>query len=786
MKIGILTLFHGNYNWGGVLQGYALKTFIESNFPDTKVDILIYQGQNIVYKSKIKQVLQYSPIDIVKKVRGKLKSNDTADYRKDLERRYELFRDFMEQNTTNPVAYNDETLVEAAKKYDCLIVGSDQVWNPNVGQAGFFLETVSDECKKISYAASIARDSLSGHERSVMLPLIKKFDAVSVREKTAKNIIEGLSKGEIGATEVLDPVMLLSTDDWNALAQKSSVNYEGKYALAFCFSESLEYRNQITEYCKENGLELKFIPFAKGDYIASDEKGEAERIYDVGPYEFVNLFKNSECIFTDSFHGSVFSIIFKKNFCVFERDKKSKTSKNSRLYDLLDKFELSDRMVNESISLNEVMRKEIDYLNIDSLHKQYKKDSVDFLARELTTCPTKTFTKKVHVADLEPEMCCGCEVCVTQCPKKCIEMKRDNNGFYFPVVDESLCIRCGKCLGTCTTNISRDVDILPKAFVGYHRDSKIRANSSSGGLFYALASKILLQGGCVYGAAYSEDLEVQHCRVADLDGLSRLMTSKYVQSRTEDVFLQVLEDLKSGRKVLFSGTPCQVAAMHGFIKDENLRQGLILVDFICHGVPSPGVWQSYLEYLKERNKSDILAVSFRDKCKGWHDFHFSAEFKRKTLRESHETNAYMRSFLSDKNIRKSCYQCAFKDGNYCSDITLGDAWKIEKDKPEWADDAGTSLFVARSSKGFELLNDLGTVFEYIETDYDKWTQYNPSLVKSTNMPMGRKAFFEDYQAKTPRQFWKSQKNVPLKKRVRYLLKKIVKFVGLDKKLRQRM
>ena len=786
MNIGILTLFHENYNWGGVLQGYALKTLIESKFPDTHVDILIYKGKNIVYKSKIRQVLQYSPAEILKRLGGKLGAKQGFEYREKLKIRNELFRQFMDEYTTNTNIYNDDTLVEAARFYDCLISGSDQVWNPNVGRAGFFQEMISDECKKISYAASIARDSLSGYERKTMIPLIEKFDAISVREKTAKKIVEKYAAEGTEVTEVLDPVMMTSSSHWATLAEKSSYTCNEKYALVFCFSDSIEYRQQISEYCKVHGLALKFIPFAKGEYLASDEKGEAERLYDVGPYEFVELFKNAECVFTDSFHGAVFSIVFQKKFCVFERDKKSTVSKNSRLYDLLDKFELSDRMVRDMGKMYEVMGREIDYAAVEAMHNKYKEESMAFLEKALGNCPTKELAPKRHVADLEANLCCGCELCVTQCPKGCIEMRRDENGFYSPYVNEDKCVECGLCLKVCTFKSHNVSDAEKKAFVGYHRNNDVRANSSSGGLFYALAETVLKDGGCVYGAAYTENFEVKHCKVTQITELNKLMTSKYVQSRMDNVFSQVLDDLKCGRRVLFSGTPCQVAAVRGSVKDEDLLQRLILVDFICHGVPSPGVWESYVEYLKKTNRSDILSVSFRDKTKGWHDFCFRTDFGKKVLVQSHETDPYLRSFLSDKNIRRSCYQCAFKGDNYCSDITLGDAWKIEKDRPEWADDAGTSLFVVRSLKGAEILGDIDSAFEYAEADYDKWTEYNPSLIESTNMPMGRKAFFEEYKTKSYDQFWRVQKKVPLKKRVRYALKKIVKFIGLDKKLRQKM
>lgn len=784
MKVGILTLFHGNDNWGGVLQGYALKTLIESIRQDVQVDLLIYRGSNIVYSNKLQQMMQYSPIDIIQK--GVKRFAGKQNCKKMLENRHELFRAFMEEYTTNRKIYNDETLIDAAVEYDCLISGSDQVWNPNVGWAGFFQQMVSDECRKIAYAASIARADLSEHERNVMLPLIERFDAVSVREKTAKDFLEKYSSGGLKVEETLDPVLMLSKEDWTGVANRSSKVFDGRYAVAFFFSESSRYRKQISEYCKEHDLELKFIPFARGEYIASDKKGEAERIFDLGPYEFVQLIQNAQCVFTDSFHGAVFSIVFQKPFCVFERDKKNKVSKNSRIYDLLGKFELSNRLIHDLSKLGQTMQMPIDFVRVGGKLAQLQKESLHFLQRELGACTVKAEATTVHVGDLKEQSCTGCELCVRLCPQKCIDMRQDAEGFFYPAVNEAECIQCGQCLKICNRKKQQDPTALRDTYLGYHQEAAVRAGSSSGGLFYALAKMVLDHGGSVYGAAYAEDFSVKHLRITQLDEMGQLMTSKYVQSHIVDSFRAIQEDLKNGKQVLFSGTPCQVAAVQCFIGKHPCRDHLLLVDFICHGVPSPGVWQSYLQYLQSKNGSKPEAVSFRDKSKGWHDYHFSADFAGTELLESHELNAYMRSFLSDKNIRPSCYECSFKGDQYFSDITLGDAWKIEKDYPDWADDKGTSLFVVRTEKGKAALKQISDRFAYRQTSYDAWTSMNPSLVQATERPMGRNAFFADFSVMRNETFWEKQRIIPLKKKVRYHLKTVVKLLGIEKALRKRM
>ena len=783
MKIGILTLFHENYNWGGVLQGYALKTYLETSFENVQADLLIYHGKNIVYESKIKQITQYSLREIVGKVMRMIRTKDDSSLQKMLSGRNGLFKKFTKEYSTNTRVYDDKTLIDAAKEYDCLISGSDQVWNPNVAKAGFFQQMIQNECMKVAYAASIARDDLSKHERDIMIPLIERFDAVSVREKTAKKILEKYSDNGLLVTEVLDPTLMLSKETWMDFAQKSPHQFDGKYAVAFFFSESLRYREAIARYCETKQLGLKFIPFARGEYIASDEKGDAERLFDLGPYDFVKMIQNAECVFTDSFHGAVFSIIFHKKVCVFERDKKGKVSKNSRLFDLLDKFNMSEYLIHDVSDIDRVMSQTVDFDAVDDLHKQYKKDSEDFLAEVISKCSDEACDIDFHRGTGSKQACDGCGLCAIVCPQKCIKMCMDNEGFFYPYVEESECIKCGLCVRICEEKHTNRNRTVTDPYIGFHKDEKIREDSSSGGLFYALASLLLQRGGTVYGAAYAEDFSVRHIRVTHTEELHQLLTSKYVQSSMQNVFEQVLEDLKKKRIVLFSGTPCQVAAMHRFIPPD-LQSNLVLIDFICHGVPSPGVWLSYVRYLEECAGSAIKQVNFRDKEKGWHDYHLKIRFEDSVITESHETNAYMRTFLSDKNIRRSCYECFYKNESYFSDITLGDAWKVEKDYPDWADDKGTSFFIIRSTKGEALLSQIKGSFEYRPTDYEAWKQYNPSLVYATRMPKERQDFFAKYQATQHMLFWKTEKRLPHKKAIRYIAKKVAMRLGVGKFLRR--
>lgn len=782
MRVGILTLFHGNNNWGGNLQGYALKSYIEGNFEEAKVDLIKYSsGANAIYKSKIEQMSQYGPGEILKKIPERVIKRKTP-VDELLKKRNELFEQFQNSYLTNDHVYTDEELQELANEYDCLICGSDQIWNPNVAHPGYFLKGVTGT-RKVSYAASIARDKLSDKEASAMIPLIEGFDFISVREKTAKTILDSYFNGKKNVFEVLDPALMRTQEQWSEFIGPEKYEIE-PYALMFFFSDSSAYRSQIEMYCQDHGLKLIGIPHA-ATYIKSDETGNYEKAYDVGPIEFLRLFRDASYVFTDSFHGSAFSIIFQRQFCVFERDKNTKTSKNSRLYDLLAKFQLSGRLIRNIEDVDNILEKEIDYKKVNAILEKERTTSGEFLKSALGHCEEKQKKKEVTVADFRKKSCCGCGLCTQVCPKKCIELRQDDEGFYYPIVNEGQCVKCGRCVQKCV-HAMRSNQALTETYIGYNPDEAVRKESSSGGIFNAIASTFIDNGGVVFGAAFDDDYFVRHIRIESKENLSRIMKSKYVQSDLKCIFDALVADLKSGRPVLFSGSPCQVAAINQLAESLALKEKLYTVDFICHGVPSPGVWKSYLDYISEG--SEVHEVNFRDKSHaGWHDYYLHIKYgDNSQLSESHELNTYMRLFLSDRNIRPACYYCNFKSGNYMSDLTLADAWKIEKEYEPWADDKGTSLFIVRSHKGENLLAACDSQLKLRKSNYEFWSKMNLSLVTRTQVGEGRKELFSDFSELEESAFWKKYSQISRKKKIRYIAKKVAKVTGIEKTLRKRM
>lgn len=344
---------------------------------------------------------------------------------------------------------------------------------------------------------------------------------------------------------------------------------------------------------------------------------------------------------------------------------------------------------------------------------------------------------------LERQKCTGCGACAVACPKKCITMQSDGDGFLYPVIESSLCVDCGICKSTCPVIAKSEKDMnTPEAFAAVGADEKVRMNSSSGGVFSALAKEVLKDGGVVFGAAFNDDLEVVHTAVETVDELYKLRGSKYVQSKTGNCFALVSEFLEKGRRVLFSGTPCQVAGLKNYLKKDY--PNLISLDFICHGVPSPDLWKRYVGFCEKRTGSKVKTANFRDKSESWGSFSMRLAFENGSVQcQNLHKDFYLRAFLSDVALRESCYDCSFKTVGRVADITLADYWDVSKIHPEMFDNKGTSLLLVHSKAGAGLLNAVSDGIEIKPTDLNRALKSNSAAVKSAARPKMRENFLAD-------------------------------------------
>ncbi len=371
-------------------------------------------------------------------------------------------------------------------------------------------------------------------------------------------------------------------------------------------------------------------------------------------------------------------------------------------------------------------------------------------------------------------LCTGCYACVSICPKHCIQMKENSEGFWYPEVDVDSCIDCGLCEKSCPIRQDNEKNTHPTAYMATNKDTEIRLKSSSGGIFTLLAQTVLNRGGVVFGAAFTKDFKgVEHIAVSSSSELYKLQGSKYLQSKIGNAFFKAKELLEMGTPVLFTGTPCQIGGLYSFLNKSY--ENLITQDCICHGVPSPMVWRKYLASRENSLSSIIKNVFFRAKHTGWKEYSLLLEFENgKQSSQSFYNDWYMQGFLNNLYLRESCYRCSFKSLDRQSDITLADFWGIEAICPSFDDDKGTSLVLVNSDKGRELWLELNDRIHSQRVQLEKAIAYNSAAIRSASKHPQRAKFFKRIQRHSVDASVKKFLQSSILKKVQIKTKRIIK------------
>lgn len=346
-----------------------------------------------------------------------------------------------------------------------------------------------------------------------------------------------------------------------------------------------------------------------------------------------------------------------------------------------------------------------------------------------------------------PKDCSGCTACASICIHNAISMKPDALGFLYPEVEKNKCTDCGLCEKVCAfhENYDKSLNIpQPDAYAARHKNMKEVETSRSGAAFIAISDYIIKQGGVVYGVGYTDHFRVVHKRALTKEERDKFKGSKYVQSDLTGIFHQVKEDLKNGKTVLFSGTPCQTAGLHSFV-GKMLRENLVLMDIVCHGVPSPYIWRDYLAYLEKKHNSEVCHVNFRDKEKfGWKDHKETFEFVNLGKKEDKMTFTY--AFYKHIMFRHSCGACKYTNLQRPSDITIADFWGWEKTDPDInADDKGVSLVLCNTEKGRIMFEAVKNQMHTIPAELKNCLQ--PNLQHPSEIHSNRMDFERDYTRK---------------------------------------
>lgn len=337
------------------------------------------------------------------------------------------------------------------------------------------------------------------------------------------------------------------------------------------------------------------------------------------------------------------------------------------------------------------------------------------------------------------QKCVLCGACVNICPVSAISFENPYLDFDYPRINKDTCIHCNQCERVCPIIESKgrlDKE-YPVAFAAKSTEESIRARSSSGGVFYELASRMLSDGGYVCGAVFDDEFHVKHIVSNNREDLIRMMGSKYSQSSMGYCYREIQSKLDAGQSVLFSGCPCQVAGLRTFLKKDYQR--LVIAELICHGVPSDRMLQAYIKMREKKYGSKLKSLEFRNKAKGWHRSSVRMEFENNRVYIKQKTaDAYVNGFLGGVTMKAACYQCPFRNFSAGSDIILGDFWGAEAELPE-DDNKGTSAVIVETERGMEMLNKCNIVISPVQVE--TVVKYNKSLIQSAEQNNQRASFY---------------------------------------------
>ncbi len=718
MKVNIITR-HSSYNFGAMLQAYALQEKVTELGADCKMVDLRQPKPQTVFPLN-------SPSNIAKTALFYLHKKETLEGHRNFEK-------FIEEKFKRTDKYkNDWELYNNIPEADVYITGSDQVWTPYNVKESFYLKFAPENAIKASYAASLGASDIPEGSKHIIREYLEDIDYISVREHSAKELLGELTEKEINVN--IDPVFLLSGDEWKRIAIKP--NIEKPYILCYVLYTTKWVNKWLRKLHKETGKDIVVVTFDAFRTIYNNKI-----VRNAGPREFMGLIQNAEFIVSSSFHGVALSIVNNKPFYAIVNP-----DYPSRISNILNVMGLSDRVINEN---SPCVLSPVDFTKANEVIAQEKAKSVNYI-KTLITSPQKSeikTDKKLRLTgniSVVGNKCTACGVCEKVCPTKAIKMEKDSNGFIYPVIDKEKCTNCGLCRNKCHTQVYADnTKLSSKAYYGWHKDEIIREESTSGGAFTAISELVLNKGGLVVAAYYdSENKKVCHA-TSDEVSMDKFRKSKYVESEMGDVLYKIDEALKADRDVLFCGTPCQAA---GVRRAFGNRDKLIICDFLCHGVPSAKVFKDYLEFKERKSKKAIVDYQFRTKTFGWSQYGnktvYSDNKKKDTVLRCEWF--YVATMLEDKFLRKSCYTCD-KALYHEADITIGDFWGVFKYKPEINDNKGISLMFTNTEKGNKLLSELKDRFVLYEVDKE-YVDYTLKNKKSDKKLEKWDNHFNEYNA----------------------------------------
>ena len=724
MKTGLVTFYH-IHHYGALLQAYATERSVERCGSQCEiVDYYVNQNNDLFRRptglgsaaADVHTALHYAP----------------------LKARYQRFEEFSKQylRISGHRFESLEELKNAELPYDVILSGSDQIWNPKIFPDGRFDPVffgAFSRRRKIAYAPSFGIPHVPEGMEEELRGYLAGFSHVSVRERQGQAIVEEVTGKTVPV--VLDPTLLLDREEWGAIAQPPA---DKGYILCYCISKPGALSPYIHALAEKAGL-----PVVQLCGIRQKVHPKAKCVLDAGPAEFLGLFQNASYVCTNSFHGTVFSVQFQKPFFTAVAPSELAAPESSRTFSILSRLGLTGRIIGKGDTAG--LDDAIDWASVDRRLEEARQSSLTYLRAALAD---EDFREEVSAEQEERKMpvlaershCTGCGACASGCPKDAISMERDKEGFLYPAVHEEACVRCGHCTAVCPALHPREPRPLPAVFAAWNRDESVRKDSTSGGVFSVLAEYILESGGVVFGAALDGRQHLRHVACFRKEDLWRLRGAKYVQSDLGDCYREVKRWLQT-KPVLFSGTPCQVDGLYRYLgcRPENLTT----CDLVCHGVPSPGVWEDMVRSIEKRKGKSLQVVRFRNKVTGWKDSHFTTVYTDGSVDSAPLfATEFGRAFGRALFLRPSCHTCAYTSMNRPGDFTLGDFWGLRPDELPEQQERGVSLLLVNTPHGSHLFDQLPLARQAFPAE--RAIAGNPRLACPIQRPADRAAFFAAY------------------------------------------
>lgn len=716
MKIGIVT-FHSAHNYGAVLQCWSLQQYLKKQGHDVEVINLRLPVIEKIYRLTYKSKKEICSLDFVNKmantaiyqlrcIYGCCKNPGKGE-------KYRKFEHFINHKLPITRRFDSyEELAAADLHYDALIAGSDQIWNAvmmNGINPAYFLQFGNADALRISYAASIGTEKIPAEYEMLFDRYLRDFDVISVREKKAREQV--LMHTDKPVSIVSDPTFLLKKEDFQGIIGKSKIKGKYIYVHNVHLKRVDEALNTVVEELSKR-LGLPVVHNWKKK-IFSNEKGH----FTGGIEEFLGVVSGAEYVVTNSFHCTVFAIIFHKNFITVPH-----YLHPDRMRNLLDELGISEHLISDGKKMpRDLSVLDIDYAAVDSKKEKMGADARQFLDTALKSSKQKDDRSYFEYKD--KFRCYGCGACADICPKHAIQMMMDQEGFRYPVVDEMLCSHCDKCKDVCIyhreTVRNQIGGNLPLVYAAYNKDPVIVDASTSGGVFTSMYRSILQKRGSVAGVCYDEKMNVVYDIGGTEEACERFRGAKYVYADSRNIYPRVKEMLEQKIDVLFTGTPCQIAGLKSFLGKDYPE--LVTVENICSGAASPKVFRKYCDFMEESYKSRIVKFEFRNKFKGVNTPFVLTEFESGSIDVESARKNNLSSAITRKCVQRPvCYNCEFADLKYgVADITVGDYKGIETHYKDFANDRGVSLLKINTPKGRKFFEEWKEELELQQSSYEQ-------------------------------------------------------------------